>query len=90
MGGRVVRIGMVLLLVGGIAWGVIHRDSLTPEVLEAWVGGFGAWGPIIFMLAYALAAVLFLPGSVLTVAGGALFGPLLGTIVNLTGATLGA
>src|SRR3989304_1126594 len=42
------------------------------------------------MLTYALAAVLFLPGSVLTLAGGALFGPVLGTFYNLTGATLGA
>jgi uncharacterized membrane protein YdjX (TVP38/TMEM64 family)/rhodanese-related sulfurtransferase len=42
------------------------------------------------MLVYALAAVLFLPGSVLTLAGGALFGPVLGTFYNLTGATLGA
>jgi uncharacterized membrane protein YdjX (TVP38/TMEM64 family)/rhodanese-related sulfurtransferase len=42
------------------------------------------------MLIYALTAVLFIPGSVLTLAGGALFGPVLGTIYNLTGATLGA
>jgi uncharacterized membrane protein YdjX (TVP38/TMEM64 family)/rhodanese-related sulfurtransferase len=33
---------------------------------------------------------LFLPGSVMTLAGGALFGPVLGVFVNLTGATLGA
>ena len=34
--------------------------------------------------------MLFLPGSLLTLAGGALFGPLWGTLYNLTGATLGA
>jgi uncharacterized membrane protein YdjX (TVP38/TMEM64 family)/rhodanese-related sulfurtransferase len=34
--------------------------------------------------------VLFLPGSVLTLAGGALFGPVWGTLWNLTGATIGA
>ena len=34
--------------------------------------------------------MLFVPGSVLTVAGGALFGPIWGTLWNLTGATLGA
>jgi uncharacterized membrane protein YdjX (TVP38/TMEM64 family)/rhodanese-related sulfurtransferase len=34
--------------------------------------------------------VLFLPGSIITLAGGALFGPLWGTVWNLTGATLGA
>lgn len=42
------------------------------------------------MALYAIATVLFLPGSVLTLAGGSLFGPVLGTFVNLTGATLGA
>lgn len=34
--------------------------------------------------------MLFLPGSVLTLAGGALFGPAWGTLYNLVGATLGA
>jgi uncharacterized membrane protein YdjX (TVP38/TMEM64 family) len=34
--------------------------------------------------------VLFVPGSVLTLAGGALFGPLWGTLSNLAGAMLGA
>ena len=43
-----------------------------------------------FVLIYALTAVLFLPGSVMTLAGGALFGPLLGSVYNLFGATLGA
>jgi uncharacterized membrane protein YdjX (TVP38/TMEM64 family) len=42
------------------------------------------------MIIYAAATVLFLPGSVLTLAGGVLFGPLWGTFYNLTGATLGA
>jgi uncharacterized membrane protein YdjX (TVP38/TMEM64 family) len=42
------------------------------------------------MIIYALASVLFLPGSVLTLAGGALFGPVFGTLYNLTGATIGA
>ena len=50
----------------------------------------GAAGPAAFVLIYAIATVLFLPGSVLTLAGGALFGPVLGTFLNLTGATLGA
>jgi uncharacterized membrane protein YdjX (TVP38/TMEM64 family) len=42
------------------------------------------------MALYAVATVFFLPGSLLTLAGGALFGPLAGTFYNLTGATLGA
>jgi uncharacterized membrane protein YdjX (TVP38/TMEM64 family) len=55
-----------------------------------WIKDAGIWAPLLFMAIYAIAAVLFLPGSVLTLAGGALFGPVLGTFYNLTGATIGA
>lgn len=78
------------LVVAGIAAAVVYRDSLNAAALEQWVADFGAAGPIVFMLLYALATVLFLPGSVITLAGGAMFGPLWGTVYNLTGATLGA
>ena len=36
-----------------------------------WVQGLGAWGPAAFIALYALAIVLFVPGSLLTLAGGA-------------------
>jgi len=84
---RLLVLGLVL---AGIAVAVIYRDSLNPAALEQWVVGFGAAGPLLFMLLYALGTVLFMPGSVITLAGGAMFGPLWGTVYNLTGATLGA
>jgi uncharacterized membrane protein YdjX (TVP38/TMEM64 family)/rhodanese-related sulfurtransferase len=80
--------GLILLVAVGYA--VTLRDRFDPAALQAWVEGAGAAGPLLFMAAYALATVLFLPGSVLTLAGGALFGPLWGTLWNLTGATVGA
>jgi uncharacterized membrane protein YdjX (TVP38/TMEM64 family) len=58
--------------------------------LQSWVESAGMAGPLLFMAIYALATVLFLPGSLITLAGGALFGPLWGTVWNLTGATWGA
>jgi uncharacterized membrane protein YdjX (TVP38/TMEM64 family) len=51
---------------------------------------FGRLAPVFFVFLYAVGTALFLPGSVLTVAGGAVFGPLWGTLWNLIGATLGA
>ena len=86
----VTRVGLLLMLVSSIGWVLLHRDEFNAEALAAWVQGFGVAGPLVFMVAYLLATVLFLPGAVLTIAGGALFGTLWGTFYSLTGATLGA
>ncbi len=90
MNSRFIRIGLLLMLVAGIAVTVIYRDRFDIAALERWIQEAGIWAPLLFMAVYAVAAVLFLPGSVLTLAGGALFGPVLGTFYNLTGATIGA
>ncbi len=87
---RLIRILLILGLAAGITLAIIFRDRFSGAALEDWVRDAGPIAPLLFILVYALAAVLFLPGSVLTLAGGALFGPVLGTLYNLTGATLGA
>jgi uncharacterized membrane protein YdjX (TVP38/TMEM64 family) len=84
------RILLGLVLLTGIGLALLYRDRLDLAALEQWVQSAGLAAPLLFMLVYAIAAVFFLPGSVLTLAGGALFGPVLGTFYNLTGATLGA
>lgn len=83
---------MILLaaLLAAIGLAIIFRDRLDPSALEAWISGFGIAAPLVFIGVYALASVLFLPGLVMTIAGGALFGPFWGTLINLAGATLGA
>ena len=82
---RASRIALLALLVTGTAVALAYRDRLDPGGLEAWVSEAGPVVPLLFMLGYALATVFFLPGSALTLAGGALFGPVLGTLYNLTG-----
>ncbi|NJN32119.1 MAG: TVP38/TMEM64 family protein [Synechococcales cyanobacterium RM1_1_8] len=62
----------------------LFRDAL------AWVDGLGAWGPIAFIAIYNFATVLFLPGSLLTLGGGAIFGLRNGSIIVFVAATLGA
>ena len=56
----------------------------------AWIDGLGAWGPVLFVLIYIVATVLFVPGSALTLGAGALFGVGLGSALVSVGATLGA
>ncbi|MEW5787312.1 MAG: VTT domain-containing protein [Pseudomonadota bacterium] len=84
------RLLIGLALLAAIAAAIAYRDRFDAASLQAWVEGAGAAGPLLFMVVYALATVLFLPGSVITLAGGALFGPVWGTVWNLTGATVGA
>jgi uncharacterized membrane protein YdjX (TVP38/TMEM64 family) len=66
------------------------RDRWDLAAVEAAIGGLGPWGPIAFVALFAAGTVLFLPGSVFGLAGGALFGPLWSTVLNLAGGTLGA
>jgi len=73
----------VLILAGRQAGDAIPRFA-------AWVEGLGVWGPIVFILGYAVATVAFVPGSLLTLAAGAIFGLARGTLYTLLGATLGA
>ena len=84
------RLLMLGLLVAGAATLLAYRDQLDVAGVQQWVEQAGGAAPLVFMLLYAVGAVLFLPGSVMTLAGGALFGPVWGTLYNLAGATLGA
>ena len=90
MSRRSARLLLFLLLAAGVAVAVAYREHLDAAALESWVEGAGWAAPVVFMVAYALAAVLFPPGSVLTLAGGALFGPVWGTLYSLLGASAGA
>ncbi|CAN5363574.1 hypothetical protein BH20VER3_BH20VER3_19840 [soil metagenome] len=55
-----------------------------------WIRHLGITGAFIFICAYALAAVLLVPGAIFTIAAGLVYGILGGTAVALAGATLGA
>ena len=81
---------LMLLVAAGIGAVIVYRDQLDAEALQAWIESAGAAAPLLFMLVYIIGTVFFLPGSVLTLLGGALFGPVLGVFYNLTAATLGA
>ncbi len=64
--------------------------GLWLERFSDWVSTAGTIGLAIFGLVYAAAAVLFVPGSILTLAAGALFGVAWGTLVVSVASTAGA
>jgi uncharacterized membrane protein YdjX (TVP38/TMEM64 family) len=55
-----------------------------------WCRSLGVWGPFIVIIVYIVACVFFLPGLVLTLGAGFIFGLLKGTVVVSIASTLGA
>src|SRR5437764_15286438 len=66
-----------------------HVQDLLKIALD-WIGKLGPWGPVIFIALYIVATVFFIPGSVLTLGAGAVFGVLFGSVCVSISATLGA
>ena len=84
------RVLGALTILGGIVGAGAHRDGFDFAPVQARVEAMGAIAPLGFVAIYAVAAVLLVPGSALTLAAGAAFGPIPGALYSLAGATLGA
>lgn len=82
--GVLVVVALILLVFAGRALG-----GYIPQ-FATWVGSLGIWGPIVFIAGYAVATVAFIPGSLLTLAAGAIFGLLQGTAYVFLGAAIGS
>jgi uncharacterized membrane protein YdjX (TVP38/TMEM64 family) len=78
-------------LIAGLLFVVryLGAQELLKSALD-WVAGLGAWGVVAYVALYVLATVLFLPGSILTLGAGVLFGVAKGSVIVSVAATLGA
>jgi uncharacterized membrane protein YdjX (TVP38/TMEM64 family) len=86
--GKLIMLGMVLIAIVAAVLFLPVKDWLI-RALE-WTEGLGFWAPVFVAAFYIIACVLFLPGSVLTLGAGVLFGVIKGSIVVSIGSTLGA
>jgi len=66
-----------------------QAGAYIPQFAQ-WVNGLGLWGPAVFVAGYALATVAFVPGSLLTLAAGAIFGLAKGVVYVFIAAVLGS
>ena len=66
------------------------KDFFTPEALGKFLDRAGFWAPLVFILVYAAAVCMFVPGSVVTALGAALFGPYWGFLYVYAGAMIGS
>jgi len=77
-------VGIALAVSTQVNWRELFRK------LFEWIESLGVFGPVLFILVYIAACVLFIPGSPLTLGAGIVFGVIRGTIFVMIGATLGA
>jgi uncharacterized membrane protein YdjX (TVP38/TMEM64 family) len=82
---------IVIGVVALVALFFIGRElgGYVPQ-FAAWVEGLGLWGPLVFIAGYAVATVAFVPGSLLTLGAGAIFGLLQGVVYVFIAASIGA
>lgn len=90
MQGPYLRFALAIVLASAALWVALNGARLDAAALTDWVASSGMWAPVIFVALFVFGTALFVPGAAFGLAGGALFGPLLGSVLNLTGATLGA
>src|SRR3972149_8091166 len=83
----VLAVAAVILLLAAAKY--LHVQELIGEAL-ARIAVLGMWGPVIFIVIYILACVLFIPGAILTLGAGFVFGVVKGTIIVSVASTLGA
>ncbi|MCB1466503.1 MAG: TVP38/TMEM64 family protein, partial [Rhizobiaceae bacterium] len=84
------RIVLLSGVVAIIIWVTLNRDQLNLAAFDAWLSGLDFWAPLAYLGLYAVGTIAFLPGALFALAGGALFGPVWGALLNLVGATIGA
>ncbi|PZU99363.1 MAG: TVP38/TMEM64 family protein [Pseudanabaena sp.] len=67
----------------------LNINGLLQNIL-LWIKDLGLFGVLAFIVIYNLATVLFIPGSLLTLGGGALYGMVWGVVYVFIASTLGA
>ncbi len=91
---KLTKIGkFILLFILVISLIITGKYFNLPEVLRntlIWIESLGFWSPITFIIIYNLATLLLIPGSVLTLGGGVIFGVVRGSIYVFLASTLGA
>lgn len=88
------KIVIIIAVLGAALYG-IYASGLV-DILQDFdkfkelIEEAGSLGYIIYIAIFVIAAIFSLPASIITITGGVVFGPILGALLALVGATIGA
>lgn len=90
---KIVKIIIVLLVLVGLGTLLVQTGAIEylkdRQKLEAFIVSLGIWGPLVYILVFALVTVTCISTLPVTLVGGIVFGPIMGVIWTLIGASLG-
>jgi uncharacterized membrane protein YdjX (TVP38/TMEM64 family) len=82
---------LILFAAGVSLFGRYFPDFSNPDMLRRTIAGYGPAAPLVFVALQALQVIVApVPGQILGLASGYLFGAVLGTVYSLAGAVLGS
>ena len=89
---NLLQIGLLMLILaafGLTAWLYFRQfDQLSAENINQFVGSFGPWAPVAFVVIYTVSSPIPLIATFLSAAAGLLFGVLPGMLLSIFAATL--
>lgn len=89
--GMIVKVAILAVIVAGLVMAVKHFNlQLVFRDALAWIENAGPVGPLAFFGLYIAACVFMLPGAILTLGAGAVFGVVKGTLLVSVSSTVGA
>lgn len=91
-GGKLKALIFGLFIVGAIV--LIRytpvKEYFTAEALGTFLASAGLWAPLLYIVVYAVGVCIFIPGTLLTGLGAAIFGPYWGFLWVWIGAMIGS
>src|SRR6266481_9692236 len=86
------KIAIIVILIGGSIWLLMAHSEWfrDPKLVKVEVLQWGLWGPVVFIVLYAVGPSFLVPGAVMTIAGGLAFGTMRGSVYSLIGGDVGA
>ena len=80
----------IIMIFAAVLASFFFRDEIGLDDIANWLKSYPTTATILFIATYSILVPLFFPSTLLALLGGALFGPLLGTLYNEISAVLGA
>ena len=85
------RLGLLVLVLGGafaVAWQMGWVQNLDAEAVRDLVQSAGAWGVVLYLVLFALAELVHVPGMIFVAAALLLWGPWMGAVVGWLGCVI--